>query len=92
MRRFYLFVATMALTFSLGNAQEKWSLERCIREALDNSLLIKQFQLNKDGYDINSRQLRMERIPSLNISSNAGVSFGRVINPATNDFEDGVIT
>ena len=87
MRRFYLFVATMALTFSLGNAQEKWSLERCIREALDNSLLIKQFQLNKDGYDINSRQLRMERIPSLNISSNAGVSFGRVINPATNDFE-----
>lgn len=68
-------------------AQEEWDLERCIREALEKSLLIKQFQLNTKGAEITAKQLRMERLPSLNGSTNAGVSFGRVVNPATNNFE-----
>jgi outer membrane protein len=68
-------------------AQDTWNLERCIREALEKSLLIKQVELQKDGSVITGKQLRMERIPNLNASSSLGVSFGRVVNPATNDFE-----
>ena len=70
-----------------AKAQEKWDLERCIREALAQNLTIKQTKLNKQGYDISAKQLRRERIPSLNVSSDFGFTVGRVINPATNDFE-----
>jgi outer membrane protein len=69
------------------HAQNTWDLERCIREALDKNLTIEQIKLNKLGYDINGKQLRRERIPSLNVSSDFGFTVGRVINPATNDFE-----
>lgn len=70
-----------------STAQEKWDLERCIREALDKNLTIAQMDLNKQGYDINGKQLRRERIPSLNVNSDFGFTVGRVINPSTNDFE-----
>lgn len=74
------------MSFSIS-AQETWNLERCIREALDKSLTLRQFELLKEGHEIEGKRLRMERIPNLNASSNLGVSFGRVVNPATNNFE-----
>ena len=77
-----------ALLFSLSiEAQDVWGLERCIVEALDKNLTIDQIELNKLGYDINGKQIRRERIPSLNVSSDFGFTVGRVVNPATNDFE-----
>jgi len=77
----------VVLFSGLGMAQEKWDLERCIREALDKSLLIKQYELNQQGYDITGKQLRMEHLPTLNGNSTLGWTFGRVINPSTNNFE-----
>jgi outer membrane protein len=80
----------LLLFFSISltiSAQSTWDLERCIREALEKSLLIKQFELQKQGSVITGKQLKMERLPNLNASSSLGVSFGRVVNPATNDFE-----
>src|SRR5687767_1384854 len=87
MNKFYqTFVCLILLGFS-ATAQETWNLERCIREALQKSLTVQQVKLNKEGYDIEGKRLRMERLPNLNASSNLGVSFGRFINPVTNDFE-----
>lgn len=74
------------LNFS-AQGQDIWNLERCIREALDKNLTIEQIKLNKQGYDISGKLYRRERIPSLNISSDFGFTVGRVINPATNNFE-----
>jgi len=68
-------------------AQEQWNLERCIREALAKSLTIKQASLMKKGSEIEGKRLRMEHLPNLNANSNLGVSFGRFINPVTNNFE-----
>lgn len=81
-----LFLSFTLFSFTAA-AQEKWGLERCIRESLEKSLLLKQYKLNKEGAEITGKQLRMERLPNLNASSNIGLSFGRVVNPATNDFE-----
>jgi outer membrane protein len=87
MNKFYLPIVCLLLLNFSSAAQEKWSLERCIRESLERSLTIEQVKLNKQGFDIEAKRLRMERLPNLNASSNFGVSFGRVINPVTNDFE-----
>ncbi len=81
-----LFLSFALFSFTLS-AQEKWGLEECIREALDKSLLIKQYKLNQEGARINGKELRLQQLPNLNASSNLGASWGRVINPATNDFE-----
>ncbi len=78
----FVFLFTLSL-----QAQEVWGLERCIVEALDKNLTIDQIELNKLGYDINGKQIRRERIPSLNVNSDFGFTVGRVINPATNNFE-----
>ena len=86
MNKIYLTVLCLFL-FGFASGQEKWSLERCIREALQKSLTIQQVKLNKQGHEIEAKRLRMERLPNLNASTDFGVSFGRVINPVTNDFE-----
>ena len=72
---------------SFSSAQETWDLERCIREALEKNLTIEQIQLTKDGYEITGKQLRRNRVPTLNMNTNLGFTVGRVINPATNNFE-----
>lgn len=87
MNKFLLSVLCFLLLNLPIQAQEVWDLERCVREALDKNLTIEQIKLNKQGYDINGKQLRRERIPSLNVSSDFGFTVGRVVNPATNDFE-----
>ena len=87
MNKIFLSLLFFILLSMNANAQEKWDLERCIREALDKNLTIKQTKLNKQGYDISGMQLRRERIPSLNVNSDFGFTVGRVVNPATNDFE-----
>lgn len=83
---YQILLCLLQLSFSAA-AQEKWSLERCIQEALEKSLTVQQVKLTKEGYDIEGKRLRMQRLPSLNASSDIGVSFGRRINPVTNDFE-----
>lgn len=87
MNKFYLPFLCIFLLAVTVSAQETWTLERCVREALDKSLTLQQVKLLKDGYDIEGKRLRMERLPSLNASTDFGVSFGRFVNPATNDFE-----
>src|SRR5687768_17302092 len=87
MNKHYLLLLCLFIFSLTVNCQEVWSLERCIREALDKSLTIQQVKLAKNGYDIEAKRLRMERLPSLNANTDLGISFGRRINPVTNDFE-----
>ncbi|HUR31101.1 MAG TPA: TolC family protein, partial [Saprospiraceae bacterium] len=87
MNKTYLTVLCLFLFSFISKAQEKWDLQRCIRESLQKSLTLQQVKLTKQGYDIEGKRLRMERLPNLNANTDFGVSFGRVINPVTNDFE-----
>jgi outer membrane protein len=68
-------------------AQEVWSLERCVRHAIDNSLFVRNTELGEKFAVIDVSQSKHARFPSLNASSGAGLNFGRIINPATNNFE-----
>ena len=72
---------------AVSMAQETWDLERCIREALEKNLTIEQISLSKDGFEITGKQLRRNRIPTLNMNTSLGFTVGRVINPSTNNFE-----
>ncbi len=81
------------LSFLLGNltivgqAQDTWTLERCIDYAQKNNISVKQSQLQIGTADLSARQSKASRYPGVSFSTNIGSNFGYSINPSTNQFE-----
>lgn len=87
MKQLILSITCAVACLTAGFSQEPWGLQRCVDVALENNLAIRQARLGKSDLEISGRQLRQQRLPSLNLGSNLGYSIGRFVNPATNDFE-----
>lgn len=76
-----------ALLLATGaNAQETWSLERCIQYAQENNLTLQQAQANVKIALLAERQAKASRLPNVSASFNAGEQFGRTIDPTSNQF------
>ncbi|MCH5685548.1 TolC family protein [Niabella sp. W65] len=65
-----------------------WTLEQCIAYAKEHNLTVRQSEWDKRLAQMIYESSRYSHLPNLNISSNYGWSFGRSINPATNQFEN----
>lgn len=65
-----------------------WTLHRCILHAKEHNLTVRQSELDARLAKMMYETSRYSHLPSLNISSNYGLSFGRSINPTTNQFEN----
>ncbi|MBN1821230.1 MAG: TolC family protein [Prolixibacteraceae bacterium] len=66
------------LIFALNsNAQETWSLQKCIDYALENNIQIKQQKLNTDYQGNLVGQAKSDRLPNLNAQIGNDFSFGR---------------
>lgn len=73
------------------NAQQRpngnvWTLQQCVQYAIDHNIQIRQDSLNARLARYTLRQSELSQIPSLNASGSYGRSFGRSINPTTNQF------
>ncbi len=68
------------------NAQETWTLEQCIDQALANSLNMKQSELTIAQKSILLKQSKAARLPNLTGSVSFFEQFGRTIDPTTNTF------
>ncbi|MFV0376300.1 MAG: TolC family protein [Mangrovibacterium sp.] len=84
-----LILFSLALMPVLLQAGEPWSLRQCIEHAVANNLEHYQYQLSEQSSVITSRQAKLNLLPSLSASSGAGISDGRVVDPATNDVNNG---
>lgn len=81
-RQFYIF---LILLFAISTqAQEEWSLLRCIEHAIDNNLSIKQAEINVDFAKIDQTQARHNRYPNLSFGTSLNSNFGRSTDPITN--------
>ena len=70
-------------------AQEKiWTLEECIRYAIDNNITIKQQELQTDYQENLLLQSKLSRLPSLNGQASNNFSFGRALDETTYEFTD----
>lgn len=69
-------------------AQQKWSLRDCVEYAIEHNRSIKRSDIQATVADINYKQSKLSRIPSLNFSSNYGYSFGKSENPSTGILEN----
>lgn len=75
------------VTATVVNAQDKpWSLEQCIRYAIDNNLQIKQ-QILQTKYQKNALELsKLNLLPTINGQATHNYSFGRALDETTYEF------
>ncbi|MEO7961471.1 MAG: TolC family protein [Ginsengibacter sp.] len=77
----------LCLSVSISQAQDKWSLQRCVQYALDSNISIKQQEIQADLSAITYKQSKLSRLPSVNFSNNEGYRFGKSQNPSTGILE-----
>lgn len=73
-------------------AADKWSLKQCIDYALANSLSVKRSTYNVETSKVDLREAELSRLPSVNASASYGASWGRGLDPVTNNFVTQEIT
>ncbi len=86
LRRLTIACILLSLGSLSANAQERWSLERCIQYAQQHNTQIKSAALAVQNAQLTRQLNELSRLPSLSASGSGGVQFGRTIDPATNDF------
>jgi outer membrane protein len=89
MMRNFLFVLLTGLLLPLGAAngqQNQWSLEDCIKYAIENNIQIKQqviqTQVQENALDL----AKMKLVPTLNSSVSHNYNFGRALDQTTYTF------
>ncbi len=79
MKRIYSLIAAAIILvgFTSAQAQETWSLQKCIDYAVQNNIQIKQQTLNSDYYNNQLNQAKYNRLPNLNAGIQNSQDFGR---------------
>jgi len=67
-------------------AQQSWTLEDCINYAMENNLQVKKQELNTEIYENNLLTSKISLLPSINGGVNQNFTFGRSVDPFTNEF------
>jgi len=80
-RILFIIIATV-LVFSLQNtnAQKKWTLEECIRYALDNNINIKREKVSAEQFKNDYNQSKFELLPDVNGSARHSYRSGKTFN------------
>jgi outer membrane protein len=89
MRRYFSIIATASFCLFLSfqtQGQETWNLEKCIRYAQENSLILEQATFGVEFAEINKKQATQSRYPNLSGNSGLQLNFGRSIDPTSNEF------
>ena len=84
-------IAFSLLLFGTGfflAAQQPWSLEDCIRHAMENNIQIKQTVLNTEYNENLLKQSKLGQIPNLSGSGNYSYSWGRALDQTTYRYTD----
>lgn len=82
----YIFFIYITLTTILLSAQKEWTLEECINYAIDHNIQIKQQALDIEYTENNLQTTKYSQLPTLNANINNNYSWGRSVDPYTNDF------
>lgn len=82
MKHIFIFLFGGFLVFgnAVTQAQNTWSLQKCIDYALENNIQIKQQELNTNYYETQVGQAKSDKLPNLNAGASNNFSFGRSLN------------
>jgi len=84
-------LSLLFIIFSLScfAQSDVWTLQRSVRYALDHNISIRQSELNERLSKLQLKQSRLAQLPALNLNTAYGRSFGRSVDPTTNQFVRG---
>lgn len=82
--RLLLFV--LLLLPAASNAQDAWTLEKCVVHAIQANISVNQAENAIEQAKVNLKQTRQTRMPNLSGNSNLNWNFGRSIDPTSNEF------
>ncbi|HEX2975035.1 MAG TPA: TolC family protein [Bacteroidales bacterium] len=85
MRRIILIALLASLTPAM-NAQQVWSLEKCINHALKNNLQLKQQQLLVEAARADVLQTKLDLLPGVTANASHAYNYGQTIDRYTNQF------
>jgi len=78
-------IATLiaVLSISFAGAQEIWDLRKCVEYAYANNISVKQADLQIRFSEVDYKQSKSDRYPTLNFQNSNSYRFGRSENPTT---------
>ncbi len=85
-RRFVLSSTLILYTGLIASAQQPWTLQQCLDQALKYNIQIKQSSLNNDLNKVQVTQNTAAMFPGINGNASQNYYFGRSIDPYTNAF------
>ena len=91
MKNISLLLFLITSVFLEVDAQQVWTLEKCLSYARNNSIAIKQAELGIEGALLTEKNMRMMRYPNVSGRASGGAQFGRTIDPTTNSFDNQTI-
>lgn len=78
MKRIILIVCVMATGYGI-QAQEAWSLQKCIEYAIEHNLSIKQQEASRNQSEVELNTAQWSRLPNLNGNVGQSFNFGRAL-------------
>lgn len=85
----FFILALLSLSPGLIRAQEKlWSLEECVKYAIDNNIQIKQQVLQTRYQENTLSQSKLDLLPTLNGQASHNYSFNRTLDQTTYQYVD----
>lgn len=85
LNRFLLFFISLVVTGNALVAQNTWNLNKCISFSIKNNIGLKKLDIQEKMASEDLNQSKRNLLPGISASSNAGISFGRSVDPNTND-------
>jgi outer membrane protein len=87
MQKKSILIIAACLLFTFARAQNRvWTFQQCLDTAIQRNISLNQSRLNTDLSRISLEQSKANRYPSLSASARDAVSFGRSVNPTTNQY------
>jgi outer membrane protein len=81
----WITILLISLGFREISSQVKqWTLEDCINYAIENNIGLKREELQTRGSEVDLIKSKMDLTPSLNLGSNADMTFGRSVSSVDN--------
>jgi outer membrane protein len=84
--RLFAIIGLLLCATITGRAQERWTLQQCIQYAVQHNVQLKLSEINIAQNKIAEAQTASSKYPNVNMGFSNGLSFGRSINPTTNQF------
>ncbi|MFV0311836.1 MAG: TolC family protein [Dysgonomonas sp.] len=86
--KYIIFIIAFIIGFTANAQEKKWTLEECMRYAIENSPKKNKQNAQNSIYHQNFLEAVGKLIPSLSANTNASFNFGRGLDSETNTYTD----